>query len=144
MEFRCSSDGPLRLNQRIEPGATVAIAGRIDRRDSGFNVDVPPPGNRFRGQHPGELPSTRPSLPTAGDIAVERSHRIEQILRQRKDVACVYAEFEADKSPGVKINEPDVRTAHLGLIRALVPTPPPSAAIPATPATSTQPSSEPK
>jgi hypothetical protein len=57
---------------------------------------------------------------TAADLAVIRTDRIERILSQRRDVACVYAQFESASAPAVRLDEPEARQAHIGMIRALV------------------------
>jgi hypothetical protein len=55
-------------------------------------------------------------------IAERRSQRIDQILIDRSDLACVYAEFESPAAPArLKLNVDHPRSAHRGVVRALVP-----------------------
>ena len=55
-------------------------------------------------------------------IAERRSQRIDQILADRSDLACVYAEFESTAAPErLKLNVDHPRSTHRGVVRALVP-----------------------
>ncbi len=111
-----TNDGPLRLAGRIEPGATMPVSGKIDRNDMSF-VRKPPKDASF--QLDPELPSTRPSLPKGGDLAIARSYRIEQMLEGSTDLGCVYADFDAAPED-VKLDEPDLHQLHTGMVRAII------------------------
>ena len=109
-----TKDGQLRLAGRIESGATIPVSGAIDRNDQGFIIKPKTQPPSYNNEP--ELPTTRPSLPTGGDIAVERSYRLQQLLSDRDNVACVYAEYEASPED-VKLDEPDLRQQHTGMVR---------------------------
>lgn len=113
--------GILRVGQRIEPGATVQVSGELDTRDRSFASTRPTGLTRYQVAYGDVASTTRPSVSTAGDLAVSRTDRIEQMLRDRDDAACVYARFSGAAPERVKLNdEPKMMTAHEGVVRAVV------------------------
>jgi hypothetical protein len=69
-----------------------------------------------------EGPATRPSQPLLAGIGDARAAQIDAILRDRADVACVYANYDAEPSERVKLeNGDEAKRAYIGLVRALVP-----------------------
>jgi hypothetical protein len=115
-----TNQGVLRLSGKIEPGASMPISGKLNRKDRTFATTQMTQQERWQMYNMNQESSAQPSLPTAGDIAAERSDRIDQLLKDRDDVAVIYAQFEAPPER-VKLEEKDVKEQHVGLIRAVVP-----------------------
>ena len=83
----------------------------IDRSDSSFDVDDAADADKSsRRMYQTSCPSTRPTPADrlAASPTRARRDRIEQMLRERDDVACVYAEFDTRQAAGARseLNEP--------------------------------------
>jgi hypothetical protein len=116
--------GVAHIHETIAPGASLAIDAAINDRDKSLStMPVAEQRRRFQRYDPDEEgPATRPSQALLAGIGDTRAEQIEQILHERADVACVYANYDADPSERVKLDESDeAHRAHIGLVRALVP-----------------------
>jgi hypothetical protein len=64
-------------------------------------------------------PAAAPSAATLADLAARRSSRIDALLREHPDLACIYAEF--DQSPdSIKLTTGQPEESHRGVVRALI------------------------
>jgi hypothetical protein len=50
----------------------------------------------------------------------DRATQIDRMLRDRNDIACVYASYDAP-TDRVKVDIPGAKTLHAGLVRSLFP-----------------------
>lgn len=118
IRYTGGDDGKLRAVGEIPPHASVSISGTLSKSDQSFTTTKPSPANNWQG--PADYAATtQPSVPRSADICIERTDRIEQMLKERKDIACVYANFQAPPDD-VKLDEPELHQMHTGMIRAIV------------------------
>jgi hypothetical protein len=119
-----TSKGVARVNETIDPGASVIIDAKLNARDTSLaTMPVAEQQRRWQRYDPdAESPTTRPSQALLSGLTDLRAAQIDQLLRDRNDVACVYANYDADPSERVKLENADqAKRAHIGLVRALVP-----------------------
>ena len=119
-----TSKGVARINQTIDPGASVAVDAKINSRDTSLaTMPVQEQQRRWQRYDPdAEDAATRPSQPLLAGLADLRAAQIDQLLRERDDVACVYANYDVDPVERVKLeNAEQAKRSHIGLVRALVP-----------------------
>jgi hypothetical protein len=114
-------DGVTRLAGTIEPGATMQVSGAIVNDKTLVATTQLSPQDQWQAYQQ-EMPTTRPTPSTINGVADLRAVRIDQQLAERDDVACVYATYEAPPGERLKVlNVTEPRTAHVGVVRALVP-----------------------
>jgi hypothetical protein len=111
----------------LAAGETKEVTLRLSGSDQSFN-SVPlqqrqqqqPYYNYPYAYNPNPLPRGGvPSLAMTADVAARRSGRIDALLGEFDDLACVYAEFDAP-SGALKLKTGEPIEAHRGVVRALV------------------------
>jgi hypothetical protein len=115
-----SRAGTFQVKDPIAPGATLKISGVPDPLDRAYTTTRPSAQQRWQIMQE-DAPSTRPSVPVLSDLAVTRSDRIEQMLAERADLACVFARFEPGPERVTLKDEPEMIQSRAGVLRAVVP-----------------------
>jgi hypothetical protein len=114
-------DGVTRLAGPIEPGATMQVSGAIVKDKTLVATTQISQQDQWQ-LYSQEMPTTRPTPQTINGVADLRAVRIDQQLAERDDIACVYATYEAPPDERLKVlNVTEPLTAHVGVVRALVP-----------------------
>jgi hypothetical protein len=104
----------------IAPGSSGTVDVRL--RDDRSLVATQPTAqdpwlHRYQQQ-----PTTQPNAVTLNGLSDQRTKRIDQMLADREDVACVYAEFERTTAPArIRLNVQNPNESHRGVVRAIVP-----------------------
>lgn len=114
-------DGVIKLDGVLEPGASMPVSGTLVK-DETLTATTQVSNQNYWRDAQQEFPTSRPTAQTINGVADLRAIRIDQQLAERDDVACVYATYE--RPPGERLKLTDVenpRTAHVGIVRALVP-----------------------
>ena len=114
-------DGVTTLPGQLEPGATMQVGGAIVK-DKTLTATTQLSDQEQWAAFQQHLPTSRPTPQSINGVSDLRAARIDQQLGDRDDIACVYATYEAP--PGERLtlkNVTEPRTAHIGVIRALVP-----------------------
>jgi hypothetical protein len=113
------NDGVARVSPSIGAGQTAEVLAPVDTRDAMFAVAE-------QGTHyyspwgRGDVgPTSQPSVSKIADLSSSRSVRVEKLLKQYRDVACVYAECAAAPET-VKLQMPEAKRVHQQVIRSLV------------------------
>ncbi len=113
-------DGILNVPGEIEPGATLEVGGALDGGDKSL-VATTQVSDQDRWQmYQKELPTSRPTATTLNGVGDLRARRIDQQLRDRDDIACVYADYEAALER-LTLDVEGAKEAHFGAVRAVVP-----------------------
>jgi hypothetical protein len=115
------NDGVATIDKEIAPQATITIDAPLDTKNSLFTVVQQPPQRYYSPWGGGGNigPSDRPNVSAVADLASDRSNRVEKLLRQYRDTACVYAECEAAPDT-VKLDRTEAKRQHQQVIRSLV------------------------
>jgi hypothetical protein len=113
-------EGVASIKGTIEPGATMQVSGPLVTDKTLASTTQMSNGEAW-GLYSQEVPTTRPSPQSINGVGDLRAMRIDQQLGDRDDIACIYATYEAPPGERVKLaNVQEPRTAHVGVIRALV------------------------
>jgi hypothetical protein len=120
------------IRVRVGGGASAAIealgAGESKEANLPLNageqqfVFVAPAQDPYAFRRYSDTPRPATAEPTAAataDLASRRSGRIDAILREHPELACVYAEFDT-RPDLVKLTTGNPKEAHRGIVRALV------------------------
>ena len=114
-------DGVARVAGPIEPGATTQVNAAIVKDKSLVATTQVSPQEQWQ-VYTQEVPTTQPTPQSINGVADLRAIRIDQQLAEREDVACVYATYSAPPGDRLTINNvTEPKTAHAGVIRAIVP-----------------------
>ena len=114
-------DGVTAVAGTLEPGATIQVGGTI-MKDKTLAATTQLTDQEQWAAFQQHLPTTRPTPRTINGVADLRAIRIDQQLADRDDIACIYATYDASPAERLKLNNvTEAHTAHVGVIRALVP-----------------------
>src|SRR6185369_9037899 len=94
VEFQVRTrQGVAKIHQSLAPGASMEVDAKLNTRDNSLATQpVQELQRRWQRYDPDEDgPATRPSQSLLAGLADVRAVQIDQILRDRDDVACVYA-----------------------------------------------------
>jgi hypothetical protein len=108
----------------IAPGDTFdVIAAPLHKDTSLATMSIQEQQQRWQRYDPDdEGPATRPSQPILAGLADDRAAQIDQLLRDRTDIAVVYANYDAEPTDRVKLEQAtEAQQSHVGLVRSLVP-----------------------
>ena len=111
---------PAQEVNRIEPQATVQVDVPIHVPQTRQAAPTPQIVNSYPRYGAPEQPADGPLIQFAGDVAAQRSIRIEQLLSGHKNLACIYAKADPAE-PVVKLSPGHSPVEHhVQIIRALV------------------------
>ena len=111
--------GVFRVNEQLPPGGSLNVSGKLTLRDNAFASSRPSQQDAWRYYNQQSGATTQPVASSIVELSAIRSDRIEQVLNDRSDAACIYAEFSSP-TPRVKLNDDTAKRDQLGFIRALV------------------------
>jgi hypothetical protein len=114
------AEGTVKVREKLAPGETVEISSPIDVRDATFKVADNEQAPIYSSWQQGpNVPQEPPTTAKMADLAMMRSERVEKLLTQYRDTACVYARCSAAPET-VKLALPEAKRVHEQVIRSLV------------------------
>jgi hypothetical protein len=121
VRVRGGGSGPL---QSLGARETSEIDLPLNVSEQSFTFVPSPQQNQYNYRYPYSTgaplpPGATPSMAMTADVAARRSGRIDAMLKERDNLACVYAEFDAPPD-SVKLKSAQPKEAHRGIVRALV------------------------
>lgn len=117
-----TSAGVAKIKDPIPAGATIDISATLDAGDITLATQpVDQQQIQMQRYSVRSVSTSQPTQATLSSLVDERATRIDQILRERSDIAVVYGSFDGSPDPRAGLGIPEAKQSHLGLVRALVP-----------------------